>query len=102
MRNYFNARKSYLWGVMVSIAICMYMYVFQVGFAERIFGDDDLVALFWPGCMIALYGILAKIRSVVSDCESYYGGLRVIPKIFIGYMVLSTLPGLISWLDWMF
>ena len=92
MNDYFRARKRYRRNIIIGIAVCLYLWVFQTQLSYQIFAEDWGAAnTFWPLCMVALYWIFAKIRKKGGKKAAYTGRLRIIPKVFITYMLFCSL-----------
>lgn len=97
MNDYFKARAIYRRNMLIGIGACLYLYAFCSDEVYRVFGTwDAKMMTFWPLVLIALYGVYAWIRSIGGKEFVYGGALRIIPKLFIGYMLICSFMQIIS------
>lgn len=97
MNDYQKARKIYRRNIIIGIGLGLYLLAFRIDWAEKlIYGilkEADGVELVrevgWSAIVLILYGIFAGIRKSKGKEDAYYGKLRILPKIYVGYLLLN-------------
>ena len=108
-----KARRIYLRNVLISTGVCLFVYIYRgwlfntvtlkiVSVLDAMIrfggsGEDKCAEFLWRVICIILYAAYWVVRGVLGLDDAYEGNLRVIPAMYIGYLVLNLVLLILTW-----
>jgi len=99
-----SAKRIYRRNVIIGISVGLFLLLYCVqdwsyylgGVFPKLFDNDpefavDVGEVVWPIILMILYGIYAGIRRLMGKEAGYYGRLRILPIIYMCYLLLNSL-----------